>query len=157
MARYSPKGIERKFRRFAKRMPEQARAEMKDATEAVKKQAQVHNLSGPRMPVGVTGPNPTIASRGPLRNSLRTSIKMRRGSIVASVEARHSLARIHHEGGTVRAGSGKKFVFEVDGRTVVTDEVTIPPRPFLKAAHNRKRGAILKGMLRRMSRTYVRA
>ena len=155
--KHTPESIERKFKKFAAELPRAAAAEMKSATRLVKRQAQQRHLSGPRMAVGMgSQANPTIDSKGSLRNSLRTHVRRRGGTIVAQVEARHGLANILHNGGTQVAKRGKTFVFEVLGRRVVTDRVRMPARPFLRAAHRKKRREIAKGMLAAMKRRYVR-
>ncbi len=145
----------RKLSRWARRAPKSLKQELEGATRLVKRTSQRKHLSGPRMPVGVTSLKlPTIDSKGSLRNSLRTRVQVRGSEISAQVEARHGLAHILHEGGTVTAPARNPFVFAIGGRMVVTRRVRMPARRFLAAARESKRRAILKGLSKRMVRSY---
>ena len=43
-------------------------------------------------------------------------------------------ARIHEYGGTIRPVKAKALAFKIDDRWVITQSVTIPPRPYLRPA-----------------------
>ena len=110
------------------------------------------------MPVGQSDTNnPTIDSKGPLRNSLRVRVKVSGRKVNAQIESRHGLASVHHEGRVETAKAGKPFVFEIDGRTVVTDRVKMPKRPFLQAPLDAEQQAILDMLKDAMVRGYVQS
>lgn len=150
--------LQRKMDRWARRQERDARAALKRSGEVVKKQAQEKHLSGPKMPVGQSDTkDPRIDSKGPLRNSLRVKVTAKSGKVNAEVQARHGLARIHHDGGTEYARGGKKFVFEIQGRTVVTDRVKMPKRPFLAAALTAKQKDVTQILSEAMIKGYEAA
>ena len=69
----------------------------------------------------------TLVNRGHLRDSLRKNV----GEDQVEVGTSLVYALIHQQGGTISAKPGKKLRFEIGGREVFADKVTIPARPFL--------------------------
>ncbi len=100
--------------------------------------------------------NPTIDSKGRLRNALRTRVKVGGSKVGASIIADHPLANILFRGG-VQVARDSPFVFEVDGRTVVTDQIRFPERPVLKAALEGKKAEVLDSVKKHVVEGYTKA
>lgn len=81
---------------------------------------------------------------GALRGSIRLKnyIQMTPGGIgEATITAGNSkvpYARIHEQGGIIRARNAPFLVFRVGGRWIKTKQVRIPARPYLQPAINNK-------------------
>jgi len=71
---------------------------------------------------------------GHLRRSIKSSVTARHDKIVASLKSDVIYARIHEEGGIIRASSKPYLRFQVGGRWATVKQVTIPKRPFLRPA-----------------------
>ncbi len=62
---------------------------------------------------------------------LMTSMEFESGSGEVSWGSPLVYAAIHHFGGVITPKSASKLVFQLGGRTIVADSVTIPDRPYL--------------------------
>lgn len=62
---------------------------------------------------------------------LRDSVAFVASSAMAEVGASWEFAHVHQDGATIVASKAKKLSFMVGNRRIMTDRVTIPPRPFV--------------------------
>jgi len=109
------------------------------------------------MPMGVTSQTkPTIDSKGSLRNSIRTAVKVQGSNVKAEIFSTHGLAKILHEGARITSHRDP-FVFDVRGETVATYQIDIPGRPFIAAAVRNNGKKITKQLMRDMMASYKRA
>jgi len=146
MGRYTAVQYERKLQRWAKKSPEAAKEALEKGTALVAREAKQKHLSGPRMPVGIGSESkPTINSRGALRSGITTKVKLdSKKNVQASIISKHPLSRIHHDGALLTAR--EQFVFTLPGRQdeVITRQVRMPARPFLRAPVQKNRPKILQ-------------
>ena len=140
--------------RWARRFPQDLRAELDDVADDMRDVARREHLSGPRMPIGQTSDtHPTIASKGPLRSKTDTRVAVTGGRVTAQVRNTHGLARTLHDGKVVIA-RGRPFRFPVGDRWVITHKIRIPARPFLTAPIKKRKPKILDRLAKRMTRSY---
>ena len=159
MATMSMDQFEAKLKRWAKNNPADVKNALKAGAEVVRGQSIRKHLSGPKMPVGRgSAKNATLARRsGDLAGSLNTKASVSGAKISAQVSTNLKYARIHEKGGTIRPVRAKALKFQVGGRWVTKQSVTIPARPFLEPALEEKRNDIINLIGTRMVRGYNRS
>ena len=81
---------------------------------------------------------------GTLRNSIKDGTKIAGNQFIGSIWSDVIYARIHEEGGIIRAKGGGMLRFQVDGKWRIADSVKIPQREFLRPAIEDNLGRIRK-------------
>ena len=74
------------------------------------------------------------ARSGHLRRSIKTTVKEAYGKVIGELSSNVIYARIHEEGGVIKAKNVPYLRFKVGGSWVRVKEVTMPARPFLEPA-----------------------
>ena len=80
------------------------------------------------------GPDSLNVRSGSLRDSIKGTSTLRGNRVIISLTSDSIYARIHEEGGIIRARNHKYMTFQVNGRWAKVNKVRIPPRPFLGPA-----------------------
>lgn len=86
-----------------------------------------HSVGEPRCPANRAGTS-TLLDSGALANSIDYVVA---GDDHAIIGTGLVYARIHQEGGEIRAKNGKALAFQIGNKLVFAQKVTIPARPFL--------------------------
>ena len=159
MATLTMKQFEKKIKYWAKHEPSILEKALKTAAEIVRGEAIQKHLSGPKMAIGKGSlKNATLARHsGDLANSINTKVSVARNRQSAQIGSNLKYARIHEEGGVIKPKKGKYLKFTVGGKTIFTESVTIPKRPFLSSSLEAKRQRILEVILDRLMEGYKKS
>ena len=143
----SPEKFRAKMDKWATKTNEKVASGLEKSIKLIVRDAKQKHMTGPRMPVGVGSiTNPTIDSKGRMRSMISGKVKkIGLKGITAEVRSSNPLSRILHDGGTVFAKKNP-FVFKLPNqdRTIATEQIKFPKRPFLNAPVKKRRITTLR-------------
>lgn len=83
---------------------------------------------------------------GALRRSIQEATVRTGDRISSTVFTGLVYAAIHEYGGVITPKAAKALVFEIDGRKIFAQSVTIPPRPYMGPTYDAMREEIIAGL-----------
>ena len=156
MATYDMKQFEKKLKKWGKNNPKAVKKAMKAGTELVRKETIDKHLSGPKMAQGKgSSTSATLKSgSGDLRGSINTKVTVSNSKTSGQIGSALKYARIHEQGGTIKAKNGGYLKFKIGGSWVMVKEVKIPKRAYLEPSLQKKKSDVMDLIGRMMIREY---
>lgn len=160
MAEYTMKQYKDKIDRWIKKYPNDAQIALNKAATIVMAEVQSKHLAGPKMAQGVGSKTKgTLQSRsGALLSSIavkveRSGKKMR--AYIGTFKRQLKYAAIHEYGGIIKPKEpGGLLRFKIGNAWILTKQVKIPERSYLRSSLKAKRGAVVQTLLEAIKRSY---